>query len=298
MIKVSVIIPVYNSEGTIKKCIDSVLANDYGNFEIVVVDDSSKDGTMKIVEQIKDSRLLLIENEKNSGPALSRNHGIKESRGEIILFLDADSFVEQDWIKKHVLLHSHIPAEIIGGAIVGVYKTIFGKCDGFCNWWTSIPCSKDRYVKKLHLPTNNMSLKRKVFDKIGYFNEALQSGEDAEFCFRALKNGITIFFKCDLATFHHEKDSFAGFLKHQEKWGAQVVKMRKAMNMNYSFLIPNSLLMAYLYIVPLTFLLTFFVIFKWIRYYPSIIFYLPIIFIGKMYHVIAIKNTFIKDTKF
>src|SRR3989338_966512 len=291
MAKASVIIPVYNAEGTIRKCIQSVLANDYVDLEVIVVDDNSIDGTRDIVEHIKDDRIRLIVNEKKAGHAFSRNRGIKESRGSIILFLDADSYIEQNWVKIHIRLHSDILADIVGGAIAGIYKTVFGKCDGFCNWWTSIPYSRDRYLKKLHIPTNNMSIKREVFDKIGYLNEALQSGEDAEFCYRALRNGIRIFFKCDLVAFHYEKDSFLGFLKHQEKWGAQAVKMRKAMNMNYSYLIPNSRLIVHLYILPLTFLLTTLVIFKWIRYNRSVILYSPIIFIGKMRHAIAIKNT-------
>lgn len=292
-IDISVIIPSFNNEKTIEECVSSVLKNDYEKFEVIVVDDKSTDGTKEIVKRLNDGRVRLIVNRSNSGSSFSRNRGIRMSKGEIILLLDSDSYVEKDWIKRHITLHRKIKADIIGGGIVGIHKTPFGKADGFSTWFTSIPYSKDFYLKKLHLPTNNMSIKRRVFKKVGYLNESLkQAGEDSEFCFRALKNGLKIYFKSDLAAYHHDREGFKGFIRHQEHFGNHAVKMRREMKMDYSFLMPKSYFMAYLYILPLSCLYTCFIIRKWVIYEPSVLLYSPLIFLGKLKQAIAIKDSF------
>lgn len=295
MKKISVIIPTYNAEKTVKQCVESVLQNDYGNFEVIVIDGNSTDGTQNVLKSIsiKDKRLKIYVNEINSGASFSRNFGIKKSEGEIKILLDSDSYVPADWIRKHVELHEKIDADIIGGGIVGVHKTAFGKADSFCNWWTSIPFSKDYFLKKLHLPTNNLSMKNSVFKKIGYLNESLRiGGEDAEFCFRAMKNNLKIYFKLDLIVYHHDRDYLDAFVKHQENWGKHAVNMRKKLNMDYSFLMPKSYLMSFLYIMPLAVLYTAFIVSKWVKYQPSVLVYSPIIFYGKLRQTIAIKDSF------
>lgn len=293
MDKVSVIIPAYNAEKTIKQCVEYVLNNDYENFELIVIDDKSSDNTTEIVRNINDKRLKLFFNKINSGSSFSRNWGIKKSKGEIILLLDSDSYVPNGWIKRHVELFEKIPIDIIGGGIVSIHKTIFGMADCFCTWFTSIPYSKDYYLKKLHLPTNNMSIKKRVFKKIGYFNESLrEGGEDAEFCFKALKNNLKIFFKSDLIVYHYDRDDFKGFIKHQEHFGKHAVRMRRERGMDYSFLMPKSYFTAFLYIFPLSLLYTGFIIIKWLAYRPSVLLYSPLIFISKLKQAIAIKDSF------
>jgi len=290
MIKASVIIPAFNAERTIYKCLESVLNNDYGSFEVIVVNDNSNDNTQDTIKGFVDNRLRIFTEKTNSGPAFVRNRGIRESIGEILLLLDADSFVEKDWISRHVKLHKDMDADIIGGGIEGVHNTIYGKCDAICNWWTSIPYSRNYYLKKLHLPTNNMSIKREIFNKIGYFDEGLRFGEDAEFCYRALKKQVKIYFRCDLVISHYERDNLNEFLAHQRRKGEQVIAMRKKRKLDFHYLIPKSHLLAYLYALPLSILLTLFIIAKWTKYRGSVILYFPIIFIGKLMHASAIRN--------
>ena len=94
--KVSVIIPLYNAEKYIAECLESVLAQTLKNFEVVVVDDCSTDGGVKIVrryEKIFGGRLKLAHMKKNSGAGASRNKGLKLSRGEYIFFVDADDLI-------------------------------------------------------------------------------------------------------------------------------------------------------------------------------------------------------------
>lgn len=90
--KISVVIPVYNGERYLVECIQSVYQQTYSNFEIIVVDDSSTDGSRDIVEQMRDSygQLRYFRNEKNLGQGGSRNVGIRESRADLVGLLDQD----------------------------------------------------------------------------------------------------------------------------------------------------------------------------------------------------------------
>lgn len=86
---ISVVIPLFNKEQIIGKSLRSVLSQDYDNFEVVVVNDGSTDRSAEIVKSIDDPRIRLIEQE-NGGPSKARNTGVKNAKGEWIVFLDAD----------------------------------------------------------------------------------------------------------------------------------------------------------------------------------------------------------------
>ena len=93
--KVSVIIPLYNKAPYIKRALDSVFAQTVQDFEVIVVNDGSKDGGEKIVEEYGDSRIRLI-NQENQGVSAARNHGVDAARAELVAFLDADD----EWLPE------------------------------------------------------------------------------------------------------------------------------------------------------------------------------------------------------
>lgn len=100
--KVSIIMPSYNSEEFIAESINSVLAQTYENFELLIVDDCSTDKTVEVVESFNDDRIKLFVNEKNSGAAVSRNRAIREATGKWIAFLDSDDLWFPDKLEKQV----------------------------------------------------------------------------------------------------------------------------------------------------------------------------------------------------
>lgn len=98
---ISVIIPVYNKEKYIEKCIDSVLSQSYRNLEIILVDDGSVDNSGKILDGYleKDNRIKVFHNE-NQGVLAARNFGVKNSTGQYLTFIDADDTVEAEYLEK------------------------------------------------------------------------------------------------------------------------------------------------------------------------------------------------------
>lgn len=99
---ISIITPMYNSKKYISETIDSVISQTYKNWEWIIIDDASTDGSIEIVKEIliKDKRIKLIEKKINSGQVNSRNIGLKKIKGEIVTFLDSDDVWDKDFLKK------------------------------------------------------------------------------------------------------------------------------------------------------------------------------------------------------
>lgn len=102
--KVSIVTPLYNLEEYIADCIESVEAQTFSDFEMIIVDDCSSDRGPEIVETFarKDPRIKLLRNSKNSGPAVTRNLGIKEATGHYITFLDGDDIWFPQMLEKSI----------------------------------------------------------------------------------------------------------------------------------------------------------------------------------------------------
>ena len=119
---VSIIVPIYNMEGTIKKCLDSIIHQTYRNIEIVAINDGSIDRSEEIVIDLaeKDSRIVL-KSQENSGLAMSYYRGIEESRGEFILFVDSDDYIDEHMVEDLVNEQEHSGAEIVQSGVKRVY---------------------------------------------------------------------------------------------------------------------------------------------------------------------------------
>ena len=100
---VSIIMPSYNTGDFISETIESVLAQTYENWELIIVDDCSTDNTDEVVEKyLTDSRIEYFKNEKNSGAAVSRNRALREAKGKWIAFLDSDDLWEPTKLQKQI----------------------------------------------------------------------------------------------------------------------------------------------------------------------------------------------------
>lgn len=98
--KVSVIVPVYNTEKYLKNCIDSLLKQNFEDYEIIVINDLSPGNTEEIIKSYNDKKIVYIKNKTNKGIGYNRNLGIKKAKGEYVCFIDSDDYVKEDFISK------------------------------------------------------------------------------------------------------------------------------------------------------------------------------------------------------
>lgn len=104
-VDVSVIVPMYNVEKYIEQCISSIQKQSFKNIEVILIDDGSSDSSLSIVNEIaiKDNRIKII-TQKNKGPSIARNLGLKYCQGKYIVFVDSDDFVEENFIEELYLM--------------------------------------------------------------------------------------------------------------------------------------------------------------------------------------------------
>lgn len=97
-IKVSIIVPVYNAEKTVNRCIDSLLNQTYKDIEVIAVNDGSKDNSLKLLKQYKNK--IKVIDQKNAGPGAARNNGLSTATGDYVTFVDSDDELELDAIEN------------------------------------------------------------------------------------------------------------------------------------------------------------------------------------------------------
>ena len=104
----SIIIPIYNSETYLKRCLESVVSQEFKDFEIILINDCSSDNSLKICNffKKKNQKIRLINNKRNKGVSISRNKGLKFAKGEYLIFLDSDDYIEKGVLQK--IYNSHI----------------------------------------------------------------------------------------------------------------------------------------------------------------------------------------------
>ena len=121
---ITVIIPCYNIEKYIERCIQSVEEQTYKNIEIIAVDDGSKDNTVQILEKLQNkySNLKVFKNDKNKGAAYARNLAIRKSKGEYIGFIDSDDYIVKDYYEKLMQKAQEEDADLVATDIEITYE--------------------------------------------------------------------------------------------------------------------------------------------------------------------------------
>ena len=175
----SIVIPLYNKEKYIQKTLESVLNQIYSNFEIIIVDDGSKDKSCEIVESINDTRIRLIRQE-NGGPSSARNRGIKEAKGRFIAFLDADDDWSTKKLEKQYELHTRNPD--ITWSCSG-YKVLGGIKERVVSYVKEgvLEDAIDVIVDGMSIWTSTVVIRKDVFENERLlFNEEISRSEDIE----------------------------------------------------------------------------------------------------------------------
>ncbi len=178
----SIIIPIYNAEKYIRRCIDSILSQTYSDFELILVNDGSKDNSGSICEEYaqKDSRVRVFHN-SNKGVSYSRNYGINKARGEWIGFVDADDWLNEDMYAEMLNEANAGDAELV---MTEFYRVEREKIN-----YASIPVGEldvkmfiHKYVFCGYTVVWNIIVKKQIIVSNGIrFDDSLRIGEDFEF---------------------------------------------------------------------------------------------------------------------
>lgn len=180
---ISVIIPLYNKETGIATALRSILAQTYQDFEIVVVDDGSTDGSVAVVETFNDQHIRLIR-QQNAGVSAARNRGIEEAKGEYVAFLDADDEWMPEFLEEIRTIQQEYP-ECKAQATNYVFNSRGVKSQTILR---KIPFKSERGVLSnyfeiascSHPPiwTGAVCIERKLLQEFGGFPIGIKSGED------------------------------------------------------------------------------------------------------------------------
>jgi glycosyltransferase involved in cell wall biosynthesis len=183
MLKVSIITVCYNSASTIEATILSVLSQDYKNIEYIIVDGSSSDETLKIVDKYKNSISKII-SEKDNGIYFAINKGIAASTGDIIGILHADDlYTSPDVISNVVKVFEDKKADTVYGDLQYVERSDTGKVT---RNWRSGEYSHGLFLKGWMPPHPSFFVLKKCYDQYGLFNTTLRSAADYEMMLRLL----------------------------------------------------------------------------------------------------------------
>lgn len=177
-ISVSVLICVKNCEKHIKDCINSILQQSFTDFELILVDDLSNDGTISIIKDFKDKRIRYYRNQQWLGISKSRNVCLKHAKGEFLFFTDGDCIVSKDWIEQGLQYLKDENCAGVEGKTYYVsknYEPTFA--DHVCESQVG------------DFMTGNIAYKRNIVKKVGWFDEKYSCHEDRDFGLRVLQFG-------------------------------------------------------------------------------------------------------------
>ncbi len=228
---VSIIVPAYNCRSTIEKCVESLKALDYPNYEVLIMDDGSTDGTGKYLDTVEDIRVMHLE---NGGPGRARNIGLEHARGDYVAFTDADCVVDSSWLCT--LMQGFKKDDVVG---VGgdqqspADETLFGKrVNGFLKAIGFVAAYMKRDGKShrrvAHNPTCNVVYKKAAIREVGGFNEALWPGEDVELDYCLSRKGYRFLYTPDAVVYHYRPRTLGAFSRMMFRYGwAQAYLVRK-----------------------------------------------------------------------
>ena len=185
---VCVIIPTYNRGNLISKSVKSVLNQTYQDFELIVIDDASIDNTREIVNSFADKRIRYIKLEKNKGAANARNVGLKVARGKYIAFQDSDDEWLPEKLEKQMKAFQILPANV-GVVYTDMYRISNGNTK--IKHWESPHLNSDddmihrkllssALIKNYGIGIQSTMIRKKCFDKVGFFDERLPMFIDFE----------------------------------------------------------------------------------------------------------------------
>ncbi len=199
-VRVSIVIPTRNRKELILKCLSHIYNQSYRDFEIVIIDDGSSDGTSDAI-RAKYPQIIIIHNEKAAGPAKARNQGIRKTAGEYIWFLDSDSVVSHDSLKNMVTIMDNDHAiGCVGGELLKENEQQYLRIDKEENSYKQPigPQNELRLLTVRSVASCNLLSRKHLLMQVGGFDESFfYMSEDLDLCKRIARLGFRTV--CDIS---------------------------------------------------------------------------------------------------
>jgi len=224
-VEVSVVVPVYNSERFIGKCVASLLSSNYNpsSFEIICVDNGSSDGSLRILRSFEPRIRVLVEPKR--GPAAARNAGLREARGEFVAFTDSDCIVDPGWLAAMVRALRQGTVDAVGGRILA--RPEAGVIDRFGelvhDHQKAIEVFQPPYIISM-----NLAMGRDLLLSLGGFDERWLRIEDVDLSYRLLAAEKRLGYCNEAAIYHHNRDKLWTLAREGYLHGYFAAAFRKA----------------------------------------------------------------------
>jgi cellulose synthase/poly-beta-1,6-N-acetylglucosamine synthase-like glycosyltransferase len=222
--RVSVIVPAYNTEATIERCVRSLLELRYPQekLELRVVDNDSKDSTAERLKPFE-GRVVVL-HERKRGASAARNAGLAGAGGEVVAFTDADCEVDPDWLRRLVMPLRDPIVGIVGGTIRA------GNGANEVERFGEEIHDHQKAIEVFRPPyaiTMSWASRREVLGELGGFDERFIRGQDVDLSFRAVQAGYTIAFVASAVVYHRNESNLAGLFREGFVHGFHGVHARK-----------------------------------------------------------------------
>jgi cellulose synthase/poly-beta-1,6-N-acetylglucosamine synthase-like glycosyltransferase/sugar lactone lactonase YvrE len=225
--RVSVVVCAYNAADTLDDCLASLQHLDYPNFEVILVNDGSRDRTAEIAQRyVEEARLkpgttgkFRIIDIPNGGLSAARNAGLAEATGEIVAYTDADVRVEPDWLTY--LVQPFVTSDVVGSGgpnVIPADDPWVAQCVARSPGGPTHVLLDDRIAE--HVPGCNMAFRRDALLAIGGFNPVyMRAGDDVDVCWRLQAKGQKIGFAPSALVWHHHRASLKAYWRQQVGYG-------------------------------------------------------------------------------
>lgn len=196
MVKVSIIVPVYNVKDYLERSINSVLNQSYKNWELILIDDGSTDGSAEICDRYSsENEKIVVKHQKNSGSGIARQNGVDIAKGEYLCFLDPDDYLNKKALENNVSIISSSNPDVIVNGYYQIQKSMFNKIRiekktpkivGYYN------IDEFKQVFKQYIMLNPRSLWNKLYKKSFLFESGIKFtdqrvGQDALYNFEVYR---------------------------------------------------------------------------------------------------------------
>jgi GT2 family glycosyltransferase len=222
--KISVVVCTHNGEATLAQCLDRAAELTYPDFEVVVVDDGSTDGSADVAR----ARGVTLVQTEHRGLSFARNAGVQRADGAIVAFLDDDAYPDPDWLHYVAAsLRANDHAGMGGPNIPPEDDGLIADCVAAAPGGPIHVLISDREAE--HVPGCNMAFRKSALQEIGGFDERFRvAGDDVDVCWRLQEAGHTLGFSAGAVVMHRRRDSVRRYLKQQYGYGkAEALLERK-----------------------------------------------------------------------